>query len=263
MTVLSNKTESQHYYERDGEPAYGASMKEVRQRGLIPSMTTILGIASNWTLNQWQQRQVGISAWNNPRHEADREMDAWIDARMVEAKEIVKDAADFGTRFHDGAEAILNGDSWDESDQWLIKFKDWADANVINVFWTEANLVHPTMIAAGRADAYIDHKDHGRILLDYKTRKLRPLKKGGFSASGCRYDKDIRQLAAYSDCMDEKPRVMNLYVHRDEAAAPVGHLWSEDDQANGLNAFMALAEFWCLDKKYDPRTWVPAEEATK
>ena len=259
MTIISNK-ESLHFYTREGEPAYDAGMKEVRKRGLIPSATTYLGCVSNWALSQWQQRQVGISAWNNPRHEADQEMEMWVEARVAEAREIVKDAAAFGTDFHDGAEAILKGEEWDREDPWLVKFNEWAQKNITEVAWTEACLVHPSFLVAGRADAYVDVVDAGWVILDYKTRKLRALKKGGYSASGCRYDKDVRQLAAYSDCMEEKPRVMNLYVHRDQPSDPVPHLWSEEAQEEALEAFMALANYWVLDKKYDPRAWVPEED---
>jgi len=116
------------------------------------------------------------------------------------------------------------------------------------------------LIFAGRADAYVEHQAHGAVLLDFKTRKLRQLKSGKYSAASSRYDKDIRQLAAYSDCMDQKPAVMNLYIHRDEAVEPAEYLWGSEAQELGLKAFLALANYWCLDKKYDPRAWVAAEE---
>ena len=53
---------------------------------------------------------------------------------------------------------------------------------------------------------------------------------------------------------------MNIYIHRDEPADPVEYLWPEEKQAEGLDAFMALAEYWCLDKRYDPRKWVAEQE---
>jgi len=257
MTII--KTEDKgHFYTRDGKPAYDSSWKEIRALGHIPSATTILNAAATWTLAQWQRKQVGIASFNSPPQGED--LDTWVDARMAEAELVTKGYAEFGTRFHDGAQAILDGNEWDRKNPWLVMFDAWVQANVIDVKWTEKCLVHPTNLVAGRADAFIDHQEHGCILIDFKTRRLRPLKKGGYSCSSSRYDKDIRQLAAYSDCMPNKPRVMNIYIHRDEPVEPVEYLWSEEKQEQGLDTFMALANYWCLDKKYDPRTWTPAVE---
>ena len=268
MTII--KTEDKgHFYRRDGVPAYESSWKEIRELGHIPSATTILNAATTWTLTQWQKKQVGIASFNvlssygrnglNLPSPEDR--DTWVDARLAEAELVTKGYAEFGTNFHDGAQAILDGNEWDRKNPWLVRFDAWVQSNVIDVKWTEKCLVHPTNLVAGRADALIDHQEHGCILIDFKTRRLRPLKKKpSWSCSGCRYDKDIRQLAAYSDCMPNRPRVMNIYIHRDEPVEPVPYLWPEEKQEQGLDAFMALANYWCLDKKYDPRTWTPAVE---
>lgn len=271
MTII--KQESSHFYTREGAPAYDSKMKEIRELGHIPSATTILGAANSWALNEWQKKQVALACLLVPMpggygrtrpigadQAAEEEEATWMSERIADAGEVVKKFADFGSKFHDGAEAILNGDEWDREDAWLVKFDEWAQANIVNTIWTEKCLVHPSYLFAGRADAYVEHQAHGAILLDFKTRKLRQLKSGKYSAASSRYDKDIRQLAAYSDCMDQKPAVMNLYIHRDEAVEPAEYLWGSEAQEQGLKAFLALANYWCLDKKYDPRAWVPAEE---
>ena len=257
MTVV-NKEALGHFYTREGLAAYESKMQEIREHGYLPSPTTILGAASAFNLTRWQREQVGIAAWKNPP--TGNEMKVWINERLEEADQVTKQYADFGSNFHDGAEAILLGNEWDESDPWLIKFEAWARANVIDVKWTEATLVHPSFLFAGRADALVDHQEHGTVLLDFKTRRLKRLKSGKFTCSSSRYDKDIRQLAAYADCIQPKPQVMNIYIHRDEPADPVEYLWPQEKQAEGLDAFMALAEYWCLDKKYDPRKWVAEQE---
>ena len=252
--------ESGHYYARDGQPAYGSGMKEVRSRGLVPSITTIQSDDRAWALETWKLEQVALNCWDNPGHGmGDEVRDAWVEARVEQSREATKAFADFGTEYHDGAEAILNGANWDRNDPWLIEFDKWAQANVVQVFWTEKCLVHPTNLYAGRADAFIEHQEHGAVLVDYKTRKLRQLKSGKFSCAGCRYDKDIEQLAGYADCLDTTPRVMNIYVHREAPAEPVPYLWPEEVQAYWLESMMLAAERWTLKHKYDPRDWKPEE----
>lgn len=258
MVIKGKKEDLGHFYSREGSAAYKSGWAEIREQGHLPSPTTILGTAAAWHLTQWQREQVAIAAWRNPP--TGHEMKPWVKARLKDADEVTRSYSDFGSEFHDGAEAILLGREWDNRNQWLQKFKAWADENVVEVIWTEANLVHPSMLFAGRADGLIIHKEHGLVLIDFKTRKLKKLKSGKFSCASSRRDKDVRQLAAYADCLDDRPQVMNIYVHRDEPADPVEYLWPEENQAEGLRAFMALADYWCIDKKYDPRTWTPASE---
>lgn len=260
MTIIKTEAETGHYYTREGEPAYGAGMREVRAQGLIPSTTTIQSDDRAWALEDWKMQQVALECWVNHRAgEGDHEREDWARARVANAREVSKKFAIFGSQFHDGAEAILNDASWDTNDKWLVEFDRWVQANVVRVHWTENCLVHHDKLFAGRADVYLDHQAHGPVLIDFKTRKLRQLKNEKYSCSGCRYDKDAEQLASYADCMDEPPQVMNLYIHRDEPAEPVEYVWKTEDQAHWLESFLLAAERWTLKHKYDPRTWKPAE----
>ena len=80
MTITASTpraAESTHWYTRDGIPRYtiiGANGKErnttlrdARKEGLIPSVTTILKVASNPVLNQWIQKQVLMAALTLPK----------------------------------------------------------------------------------------------------------------------------------------------------------------------------------------------------
>ena len=61
-------SESQHWYDRQGNPMYtvigkngkerNTTLRDARTMNLVPSVTTILNVAAKPALNVWLQRQV-------------------------------------------------------------------------------------------------------------------------------------------------------------------------------------------------------------
>lgn len=265
-------SKSEHYYTREGAAAYGANITEARKQKLLPSVTTIGNAAANWTLEQWKIRN-GINACidnllklicpkTHPHVHSDMACEqtrsAYIDEIAKEAGKVAKEAADFGTEIHSGAEAQLLGQDWDKDNPTLVKLAKYLEQNVVEVLWCEETLIDPNGLFAGRADALFRHRQHGIVLADFKTRRM-PLKNGKYQART--YPSDIRQLAAYSSCLDPQPRVMSILINSVEPMQPVEKLWSEEAQAEGLKIFRTLAEYWCAEKKYDPRAIAEMEVA--
>ena len=268
-TKLAPKS-SEHYYDRHGRAAYGSSIKQARAKGLYPSATTILAAASSYPLDQWKKQNTANSSidlileminqepWAHVRQQmTDPFLKTALISRIVKAAdEVGKVAARFGTGIHDGAEAILNSDEWDKSNKTLVHLNQYLDDVVEETFWAERNIISPLHLYAGRADALIRHKVHGICLVDFKTQKMQ---KQGDKYVARFYPNYIRQLAAYAACCEPKPRCLSVVINSVTPEYPVEKLYTLEDQQKGLDAFLALAEFWCKDRNYDPRDFMDAE----
>ena len=96
-TVLSAK----------GEPR-PTTLRDAKKLGLLPSVTNILGVIAKPALTGWLQEQAVWAALTLPRQEGES-TDAFAKRVEEDSKTSTGDAADFGTRFHQGAQLIANG----------------------------------------------------------------------------------------------------------------------------------------------------------
>jgi len=250
--MLIKQYESTHWYTADGKAAYGKTLREARKEALLPSPSSINGMLAAPGLELWKQQQILESALTMPETEiAKYNGDIEEIAKFIieDSKAAVIKAADRGTDVHHGAEAILNNTYWDEDDETLQKVKLWCDNKVVSKVWTEEILINCEIGYGGRADALLNHKEHGMVLVDFKTQKCRRLK-SGFRPTY--YDKWILQLAAYSECIDHKPRCLSVVVNTVEPTDCYEKLWSDEEQTEGFNMFINLHALWCWSKNYYP-----------
>ena len=108
---------SEHWYTRDGEPAYTVkgkdgerptTLRDARKLSLIPSVTSILNVASKPGLEKWKQQQLLLAALTLPKIDSESE-DQYIDRIIRDSKEQGKAAADAGTEIHASIEAFYRG----------------------------------------------------------------------------------------------------------------------------------------------------------
>ena len=258
MSLKLFSPDAAHWYDRSGVPMHtvpslkgeprSTTLRDARKLGLLPSVTNIIGVIAKPELTAWLQEQAVMAALTLPRIAGETE-DAFA-KRVVEDSQTTRDgAADFGTAFHAGAERIANTlevDREHPAADWLRWYRIWFQSNALVVRWTEKVLVHPEFGYAGTADLLIDHAVHGLTLVDLKTMKVKPGAKPSPYKSWC------YQLAAYRAALGEPVKCLNLIVNSNEASAPVEHLWSEEELANGWRAFTAAHRLWCIEKNYTP-----------
>ena len=267
--------DSAHWYQRDGSPSHTVlsakgeprptTLRDARKLGLLPSVTNILGVIAKPELTAWLQEQAVMAALTLPRIAGETE-DAFAKRVVADSQTTRDGAADFGTAFHHGAERVaqtLEVDAEHPAAGWLKHYRCWYQGNALALRWTERVLVHPEGCYAGTADLLIEHPVHGLTLVDLKTMKIKP------GAKPTPYKSWCYQLAAYRVALLSSPgfdttrgepvRCMNLIVNSNEPAAPVEHLWSEDEIQVGWQAFMAAHRLWCIEKNYAP-CGVPPEE---
>ena len=102
-------SESNHWYDKNGQPAYTVEAKDGTQRpttlrdarklGLVPSVTTILKVAAKPGLQAWMDKQLLMAALTLPR-KPDESEDEYIDRIVQDSKEQGRRAAQHGTDIH-------------------------------------------------------------------------------------------------------------------------------------------------------------------
>jgi hypothetical protein len=251
--------ENAHWYRRDGEPLHSVpaasgelrptTVRDARKLGLLPSVTNVLGVINKPELVEWKMTQAVLAALTLPR-QAGEELGVFAKRVVDDAQSQVKGAAEFGTAFHAGAERVAKSLEVDQAGPyagWLNLFRDWFQANCVRVVWTERVLVSRELGYAGTADLLVEHQAYGLTLVDYKTQLVKPGGKARAYGSWC------QQLAAYRRTLGVSVACMNLIVNSAEPAAPVEHVWSEEELRAGLESFGGALVIWRHEKNYDPR----------
>ena len=118
MLIKDSQSESGHWYDKNGNPAYriiGANGKErnttlrdAKKLGLLPSVTTVIGAVAKPGLNRWLQEQAILAALTLPRLDGEEEKD-WLSRVLNDSKAQGKDAAARGTAIHNIIESFFDG----------------------------------------------------------------------------------------------------------------------------------------------------------
>lgn len=255
--------DSAHWYRRDGAPMHtvpaargggerSTTLRDARKLGLLPSVTNILGVIAKPELTAWLQEQAVLAALTLPRLDGESE-DVFAQRVVADSRSRTQSATDFGSAFHHGAERVaqtLEVDPADPVAPWLNHYRDWFQANVVRVLWTERVLVNTALGYAGTADLLIDHQAHGLTLVDLKTQGVKVAPNGERKPTA--YKSWCYQLAAYRKSLGQPVTCLNLIVDSKMACAPVEHRWSDVELEDGWRAFDAARTLWSIEKAFDP-----------
>jgi hypothetical protein len=236
--------ESGHWYRRDGSPCYevpakkggmrATNIRDARALDLVPSVTTITGLAARPGLEIWKQQQVMLAALTMPRIEGEADK-AFVARLVADSREQAKKAAARGTAIHAAIEKSFRGEFIEG------KFQPWVKA-VWDVLpggrdWSpERSFAENLFGFGGKVDLW--EPDGDGMVIDFKT-------KDGDLAGGVEvYDENYMQLAAYRMGLGmPQAACANLFISRDEPIV----LLKEHDQADldrGWRQFEALLSYW-------------------
>lgn len=211
---------SSHWYTRDGEPAYNATLRDARKENLYPSVTQVLGILAKPAVESWAVNLMSETCFNNPRQ--DESLEEYRDRiePIYEAKR--GEAAIRGSAIHDFAEAYLNGDKPEPVEGYeiqCINLADWLDTHISSAICekTFAFDTWDNMGYGGRIDAHGTLKDGRKFLLDFKTQDLKGKKSPTF------YPEWKYQLGAYhtwlaSQSIDKDIAILSVVIDTSPAA---------------------------------------------
>ena len=255
MSTVIRASESNHWYTRDGVPQYtveakkggqrATTLRDARTMNLVPSVTTILGVAAKPALLAWMQQQVLMAALTLPK--VDSETEEQYIARIIhDSKEQGRAAADAGTDIH----ASIQG-FYENRPTGNHKASVSACVQAINNHFGDWGWVSERSFAhdlgfGGKCDLFVPADERGDgFVIDVKTKEFSdPAKVEG-------YDEHLMQLAAYRVGLGcPKARCANVFVSRSVPGLVVVKEWSLEDLDRGWLMFIHLLSFWQLKNKH-------------
>lgn len=242
-------TSAGHWYTLDGEPCYtiigkngkerNTTLRDARERQLVPSVTTIIRCAAAPALEKWKRDQLLLAALTLPRLPDEKESD-WLARVERDSQETGRKAADRGTLIHGAIERHYRGEPPDE-EFWphVVAAKDVLAQSIGGEEWhAERSFAHP-MGYGGKCDLH-----SSRWVIDIKTKDGDPPR--------ALYDEHVMQLAAYRRGLGIPGASCGiLYVQREQPAAVFVEA-TADELASGLTMFDALLTYWQAKTGYRP-----------
>jgi len=246
MLVKENTSESGHWYLPDGSPAYriigkngkerNSTVKDAREHGLLPSVTTIIGCASKPALDVWKQQQAILSALTLPRLDGESEED-WLSRVVADSKETAKQAAERGTQIHGVIEAFYEGIYIPELPPYVR-----AVENAINEHFGSQLWISEKSFAYGGFGGKCDLVAKSGFVVDFKTTEKDLDKLDYF------FDHQM-QLSAYRMGFEmPKARCAIVYVNALQNKAKLVEI-PEDDLRIGWECFTHLLAFYRAKNK--------------
>jgi len=246
-----HSSESTHWYTRDGHPMYtvpskkdgtprNTTLRDARERNLVPSVTTILNIAAKPGLNVWLQEQAILAALTLPRGTEETES-AWLKRVVQDSKAQARDAADLGTEIHAAVQGFYEGQKASAFPIHVQTCTKAIESHYGAKKWIAERAFAHEMGFGGKVDMHTDG-----IVIDIKTKDFDdPAKVAG-------YDEHLMQLAAYRVGLGmPEARCANVFVSRTNADLAVVKEWAEEDLARGWLMFTALLSFWQYKNQYE------------
>jgi len=246
MLVKEHQSESGHWYLPNGSPAYrvvgkngkerNTTVKDAREHGLLPSVTTIIGCASKPALDVWKQQQAILAALTLPRLEGESEED-WLSRVVSDSKETAKQAAERGTQIHGVIEAFYEGIYIPELPPYVRAVESAINEHFGSQLW-----ISEKSFAYGGFGGKCDLVAKSGFVVDFKTTEKDLDKLDYF------FDHQM-QLAAYRQGFEmPKARCAIVYVNALQNKAKLVEI-PDDDLRIGWECFTHLLAFYRAKNK--------------
>jgi len=249
MEIKDFATESGHWYQPDGTPAYtiigkngqlrNTTIRDARKLGLLPSVTTILSVLAKPGLENWKQQQILMAALTMPRVEGETEQE-YIARIIRDSKEQGIKAAEEGTQIHGAIEQhYLTGVHPEKYHAHVVGATTYVDRHFGKQEW-----IAEKSFANNRYGGKVDLHSAG-VVIDFKTKEFTEDKLPEA------YDENIIQLAAYSRGLNiPHARLANVFVSRNVPG--LVHIVEHDEEEieRGMIMFVALLNLWMNIKRF-------------
>jgi hypothetical protein len=260
-----------HFYDLDGNPHHfyktkkgesrPTTLRQARPKNWFPSVTTVIqDTLRSQMLEKWFQKQA-VKATLNASRQFNEDEEAFVSRVIHESLQKSRDATDFGTEVHHHLEQYNLDQTYTvpESAPFyemmvdiLEHYKNWFAENILSVEEAEVRIASKEIGLAGTVDCVYTHKDHGTVILDYKTQGVNPKYGATF------YENFPIQLALYarmyrlSRGLDTDPRIQSAIVNSERADPIASKLYKAEEQQTALALGLSLTRAWFLRKNYFP-----------
>lgn len=249
-------SESSHYYDKSGNPVYEVpnaskpgefrptTLKDARKLDLVPSYSTVSAVMAKPQLEKWKIKQAILASLTLPKPKEISE-DDWIDAIIDDASRQSKDSMELGTRIHAAIQGAYEGELWEpEFEPHCYATIEAIQKEFGNLKWiAEKPFAELELEYGGKVDL---HSECGTVVIDFKTTSLsgEDLKKAG-------YPEHVMQLAAYRKGLKfDKAALCNVYISTTAPGQVYLRIWKEEEADHALRKWIALLNFWKIDKKF-------------
>lgn len=245
-SIVARAAESLHWYGRDGSPAYtvlakngnprNTTLADARKLGLVPSVTTIMGMAAKPGLEAWKQTQMLLAALTLPRAPEESE-DSYVRRIVSDSKEQGRAAAQRGTEIHEALEKWYEGVLIADKAEYQLGVGEAVKEAFGDLNWLPEKSFAHELGYGGKIDLHT--KDGDGVVIDFKTKEFSdPDKVEGF-------DEHCMQLAAYRVGLDlPLARCANVFVSVTIPGMVVVKEWNQAELERGYAMFSALRDFW-------------------
>ena len=240
MLIKEYASESTHWYQKDGSPCYqiigkngklrNVTVRDGREFGLVPSVTTIIGQLAKPALDRWKSEQLLLAALTLPRYDNEAESD-WLERVMADSRSTGKEAAERGTKMHGVLENFYRRKEIGILPFYVIEVDRTITAHFGQQQWAaEASFAHPQGFG-GKIDL-----NGSNVVIDFKSKvgdvnKIKP------------YFEQIMQLAAYRVGLGmPDARCANVYFNETGDVTLVEHTPDQLDDA--FSCFQCLLQFY-------------------
>lgn len=234
----------EHYYGKNGEERYDATMKEVRKENLRPSVTTVLGVLNKIGLNIWKEDRIY-------RRMIEKAPEYLVGAELIEAvkkeiKEELNRSAEEGTKIHKQVADFFMHKSPIEL-QLLESLVGLVHDYAIDALEVEKAFSSEVLGYGGKVDM-ICLFGGVETIIDWKTKETEGKKTVPL------YDEVPMQLAACAYGVGRpKAKLCTIVISRDEPGRILEpKFWDHNEQY--FEAFQAAHTLWCATKNYNPFT---------
>jgi hypothetical protein len=183
MIIKDKEEKSGHFYTKDGSPAYtvigsstgkerATNVSDARKLGLLPSVTTIIGVANKGEgLQRWMQEQAILAALTLPRLEGEEE-GVWLSRVMKDSKATGKEAAERGTAIHNIIQSYFEQVYMPEKPAYLDAINSALNNAFGNQLWVSEKSFGHVLGFGGKCDLMakpVNGKGNG-FIVDFKTK---------------------------------------------------------------------------------------------
>tara|TARA_R110002153_G_scaffold50944_3_gene143300 strand:+ start:2311 stop:3078 length:768 start_codon:yes stop_codon:yes gene_type:complete len=244
--------ESGHWYDQDGSPAYtiigangserNTTLRDARKLRLVPSVTTILGVAAKPALENWKVDQAILAATTLEQHNSET-LEEFRSRIKWKSKQEGKKAAERGTEIHAQIEKGFKGKSKNDA---YCAVRDYLELMFPGETWFAEESFTSNLGYGGKMDL----RSAAGVFVDFKTKDGLTENSDG---SKLVYDEHGMQLSAYAAGANFiNPERMSVFIDRKDPTIVCGYVWPQESHERHLEMFKQLLSYWKLVKKYNP-----------
>jgi hypothetical protein len=251
VLIKDQSSEQGHWYDKNGSPAYqiigangkqrNTTLRDAKKLGLLPSVTTVIGVAAKPGLDRWKQEQAILAALTLPRLEGEEESE-WLSRVLSDSKAQGKDAAQRGTDIHAIIESFFDGILLESVPEYCRNIENALQASFGARLWIPEKSGSHELGFGGKVDLHTKGdkvKGIPGVVVDFKTKEV-PLEKV------VPYDEHIMQMAAYRELLGmADARCGIVFVNGLTNEVKLCEI-TEEELQKGLKCFFHLLRYYQL-----------------